>query len=139
MEIRPLFAHDLEAAFPVVAELRAHLDLDEFVRRVEEQQESGYEMLGAFEGARIVGVVGFRPVLTLARGHHMHVDDLVVTEARRRSGIGAALLEAAEAEARRRRMRSVYLDSRPGTGEFYARMGYARTAATLVHKKLAAD
>lgn len=138
MDIRPIFEHELEAVFPVVAELRTHLDREEFVYAVKRQAALGYELWGAFEGRALVGAIGFRSAHTLARGAHLHVDDLVVTQSRRKSGIGRALLELAEKEARRHGFDSVFLDSRPEVLPFYYALGYAPHTATLLRKMLKA-
>lgn len=136
MEVRQIFEHELESAFPVVAELRTHLDLEEFGDSVRRQAESGYELWGAFEGRTVLGVIGFRPAQNLAWGSHLHVDDLVVTAKLRTSGIGRALMARAEREARRHGFGEVVLESRGDALEFYAKLGYAPHRATLVHKKL---
>lgn len=139
MDIRPIFEHELEAAFPVVAELRTHLDREEFVYAVKRQAALGYELWGAFEDRALVGAIGFRSAHTLARGAHLHVDDLVVTQSRRKSGIGRALLELAEKEARRHGFDGVYLDSRPDALPFYYALGYLQHTSTVVLKKLRTD
>ena len=65
--------------------------------------------------------MGMRPVHTLARGPHLHVDDLVVDAAVRGSGAGHALMAYAEADARAREMSAVFLDARPDAIPFYER------------------
>src|SRR5579862_6944291 len=99
MTIRFLNDSEVAACYPVVSELRTHLEREEFLRRVALQKEAGYRLAAAFD-PEIVGVIGMRPVRTLARGWHLHVDDLVVTEKRRKDGVGKALLEFAELQAR---------------------------------------
>lgn len=136
MEIRMIFAHDVEAAYPVVAELRPHLDLEEFLYRFQQQADAGYELWGAYDGRELVGAIGLRPMMSLAWGPYLHVDDLVVTEKRRTSGIGRALLEHAEALARKRELPSVYLESRSTALGFYTRLGYAQHPSPIVHKKV---
>ena len=136
VEVRQIFAHEIESAFPVVAELRTHLDLEEFLNSVQRQSETGYELWGAFEGRSILGVIGFRATQNLAWGPHLFVDDLVVTASTQKVGVGRALMECAEREARRHGLGGVYLDSRATALEFYAKLGYAPHAATLVFKKL---
>lgn len=136
MEIRMIFAHDVEAAYPVVAELRPHLDLEEFLYRFQQQADAGYELWGAYEGRELVGAIGHRSVTSLAWGAYLHVDDLVVTEKRRTSGVGRALLEHAEELARKRGLPSVYLESRSTALGFYTRLGYAQHPSPIVHKKV---
>jgi ribosomal protein S18 acetylase RimI-like enzyme len=137
MEVRPIFDHELESAYPIVRELRGHLDEEDFLLFARRQMETGYELWGAFEGRTIVGVIGFRPLVTFARGMHVHVDDLVVTAGRRGSGVGRALLEAAEREARRRGLECVFLDSRPDALAFYERLGYVQHTSIVMRKELA--
>ncbi len=134
IEIRRLSGPGIELAFEVIAELRTHLDRSEFLRRVELQSPSGYELWGAVEGGRVIGAVGFRPAHSLARGLYLHVDDLVVTAGRRGQGIGRMLLVAAEREAQRLGCASVFLDSRPAALRFYQDLGYALHPSPLVHK-----
>ncbi|MCG2600799.1 MAG: GNAT family N-acetyltransferase, partial [Achromobacter sp.] len=97
-------------AFPLIKQLRA-LDEAEFLQRVRRQSHSGYELVGAYRDGKLIGVMGMRPVHTLARGPHLHVDDLVVDEAVRGSGAGRALMAYAEADARARGMGAVFRDA----------------------------
>ncbi len=110
-------------AFPLIKQLRA-LDEAEFLQRVRRQSHSGYELVGAYRDGKLIGVMGMRPVHTLARGPHLHVDDLVVDEAVRGSGAGRALMAYAEADARARGMGAVFLDARPDAIPFYEREQY---------------
>lgn len=122
-------------AFAVLQVLRETLTYDVFVERLHRQQNHGYELHGAFADS-IVGLVGFRPVETMARGYHMHLDDLVVVPSHRAHGIGEQLLAYAEATARRRKMAAVFLDSRQEVIEFYSKRGYIRHTATLLRKTI---
>lgn len=88
------------------------LNQAEFLLRVRRQSLSGYELIGAFQADLLVGVMGMRPVHTLARGAYLHVDDLVVDHEARGSGAGYALMAYAEADARAREMTAIFLDAR---------------------------
>lgn len=110
--IRKLEPAEWRLAFPVIAVLRTHLTLDEFVERVDRQSFAGYALVGAFVDGRLVGVLGVRPVHTLARGAHLQVDDLVVADEARRADIGKALMDHVEREAVVRCMQAVFLDAR---------------------------
>jgi ribosomal protein S18 acetylase RimI-like enzyme len=77
-----------------------------------------------------------RPVATLARGSHLHVDDLVVDNTQRGSGIGAALMEYAERYARDHGLAAVFLDSRADVVGFYDRLGYSAHPAQLMRKSV---
>ncbi|MFP3569584.1 GNAT family N-acetyltransferase [Paraburkholderia sp. SIMBA_030] len=100
-------------AYPVIAQLRS-LDEPEFLDRTSRQSYSGYELAAAFQDGKIIGVIGMRPVHTLARGAHLHIDDLVVDTSARGNGTGRSLIEYAEADARARGLTAVFLDARAG-------------------------
>lgn len=121
-------------AFPLIRQLRTALDEAEFLQRVRRQSHGGYELVGAYRDGRLFGVMGMRPVHTLARGPHLHVDDLVVDEAVRGSGAGRALMAYAEADARARGMGAVFLDARPDAIPFYEREQYTLHAAPSMRK-----
>ncbi|CAB3664976.1 hypothetical protein LMG1866_00758 [Achromobacter ruhlandii] len=121
-------------AFPLIRQLRTALDEAEFLQRVRRQSHGGYELVGAYRDGRLIGVMGMRPVHTLARGPHLHVDDLVVDEAVRGSGAGRALMAYAEADARARGMGAVFLDARPDAISFYEREQYTLHAAPSMRK-----
>ncbi|RDJ99635.1 GNAT family N-acetyltransferase [Paraburkholderia lacunae] len=123
LDIRRLSPAEWAQAFPIIAQLRP-LDMDEFLRRARRQSFAGYELVGAFQDSKLIGVIGMRPVHTLARGAHLHVDDLVVDAQARGSGAGHALLEYAEADARARDMTAVFLDARQEAIGFYEHESY---------------
>ena len=127
ISVRRLLPAEWALAFPLIAQLR-NLDEAEFLRRARRQAHGGYEL---------VGVMGMRPVHTLARGPHLHVDDLVVDAAVRGSGAGHALMAYAEADARAREMSAVFLDARPDAIPFYEKENYVRHPAPSMKKTLA--
>lgn len=116
--IRRISQVEWPQAFSVISELRK-LEEADFLRRVLRQSYSGYELIGAFRAGKLIGVLGMRPVHTLARGAYLHVDDLVVATDARGSGAGHALMEYAEADARAREMSAIFLDARPEAVAFY--------------------
>jgi len=135
LDIRRLSPTEWVQAFPVIAQLRS-LDEAEFLQRTRRQSHSGYELVGAFQDGKLIGVMGMRPVHTLGRGAHMHIDDLVVDVAARGSGAGRALMEYAEADARARDMTAVFLDSRQEAVSFYERQNYVFHSAPSMKKVL---
>ncbi|HEX7909177.1 MAG TPA: GNAT family N-acetyltransferase [Paraburkholderia sp.] len=135
LEIKRLSPAEWVLAYPVVAQLRT-LDEPEFLDRVRRQSFTGYELIAACEGGRIIGVIGMRPVHTLARGPHLHIDDLVVAASARRSGAGRALMDFAEAEARARGMNAIFLDARPDAVSFYESQHYVLHPAPSMKKTL---
>lgn len=135
VNVRRLTPAEWAQAFPVISQLRL-LDEAEFLKRVQRQSHSGFELVGAFENGELLGVMGMRPVYTLARGAHLHIDDLVVTAKARGSGTGHALMAYAEADARARDMSAVFLDARPEAVSFYERQNFVLHTAPSMKKVL---
>lgn len=136
IEFRRLAPHEHGAAHRLILGLRPHLDEAKLAALIAKQAEAGYELVGAFIGDDLVGVAGIRPVSTLVRGPHLHLDDLVIHDKHRRSGIGARFLRFLEEDARRRNLGKLFLDARPEAIAFYERNGYAFNAAPLMKKDL---
>ena len=135
LEIRRLSPSEWMQAYPVTAQLRS-LEEAEFLERTRRQSYSGYELVAAFHDGRMTGVMGTRPVHTLARGAYLHIDDLVVDATGRGSGVGRSLLEYAEADARARGMTAIFLDARPDAVPFYERENYVLHPAPSMKKML---
>ncbi|MCE4062566.1 GNAT family N-acetyltransferase [Pandoraea sputorum] len=135
LEIRRLSPQEWMLAYPVIAQLRS-LDAPVFLERARRQSHSGYELVAAFDRGTIIGVMGMRPVHTLARGAHLHIDDLVVDAAGRGTGVGRSLMAYAEADARARGMTAIFLDARPDAIPFYERESYVLHPAPSMKKVL---
>ncbi len=136
VEIREVLSSELRKAFAVLHQLRTNLTEELFLQRLERQRlQLRYRLVGAY-APELVGLVGMRPVETMARGDHLHVDDLVVVEQLRGRGIGTQLLAFAESQARALGMGAVFLDSRAEAMPFYQHQGYEPHTATLVRKQL---
>lgn len=133
LNVRRLSPAEWAQALPVIFQLRS-LDEAEFLRRVRRQSYSGYELVGAFKDSELVGVMGMRPVHTLARGAYLHIDDIVVTAEARGSGTGQALMEYAEADARARDM-STCVSRRQTRGRFILRASKLCASRCTVDEK----
>ncbi|MFG6149891.1 GNAT family N-acetyltransferase [Halobacillus sp. B23F22_1] len=94
MEIRELEQErQIRDAFPVMKQLRNHLDEEAYVALVKEAKEKDmYRLFGLFKGEEIVAVTGFKPMITLYYGRFVWVCDLVVREDKRSLGYGEKLL-----------------------------------------------
>ena len=64
-------------------------------------------------------------------GKSAQLQELVVDDAYRGSGVGTALLEALEAVCRDRKVRQLTVVSSRGSADFYERLGYRSTADFL--------
>lgn len=131
--IRPLQNEEWPKAYSLIRELRTQLLEKEFLDFLSKQTLQGYVIAGAFLNDKIVGLVGYRPVSTLARGTHLHIDDLVVSLACRGQGIGEKLMDFAEAFGNFF-CKLMFLDSRPEVIKFYEKRGYKPHTATLMRK-----
>jgi GNAT superfamily N-acetyltransferase len=85
---------------------------------------------------RLVALAGARPLVTLARGRHLHIDDLVVDPAWRRRGVGRFLLEEIEKRARRQGLGAIHLDSFLEAVPFYEALGFGTMSCRAVVKRL---
>ncbi|MEW5708493.1 MAG: GNAT family N-acetyltransferase [Pseudomonadota bacterium] len=135
VHVRSLAERGLPAAYAVLRELRTHLTWELFLERLARQQRAyGYRLFGAFQLGELVGVMGMRPLETMSRGPHLHIDDLVVSGRARRRGVGRRLLAYAEGYAREQGLNAVFLDSRADAVTFYAALGYRPHTATVMRK-----
>jgi len=101
----------LKAAFPVMRELRKHLDLDAFLAAVGSMRKEGYEIVSLWDGDQVRAVGGYRLMTNLVCGRTMYVDDLVTSEAVRDKGYGKLLFAWLYREAKRLQCEMLHLDS----------------------------
>jgi ribosomal protein S18 acetylase RimI-like enzyme len=132
--IQRISGQPLLEAFALMHELRPALDYETFLARLERQEQNGYELYGSIHD-RLVGLIGFRTVETMARGPHLHIDDLIVANDRRHTGIGRQLIEYVEDIATTRGVACLFLDSRLEVINFYKHLGYAIHNAQLMYKR----
>tara|TARA_B100000315_G_scaffold256320_1_gene301965 strand:- start:4639 stop:5073 length:435 start_codon:yes stop_codon:yes gene_type:complete len=127
----------ITAAYPIMAQLRPHLDEAEFFAQIRRLMQSGYRMVSANIGDEVVGVMGYRFLEDLARGRTLYVDDLVVNESNRDQGIGESLMKVAEMEAERRDCETLRLCSglqREPAHRFYEGIGMEKSSYAFVKK-----
>jgi len=108
--------------FAVMAELRPHLRLEEFVARVRRQQADGYLLAFLEADGDVKSVAGYRFLENLAWGKFLYVDDLVTSEGARSQGYGQQLFDWLVAQARAAGCDQFHLDSgvqRFGAHRFY--------------------
>nr|WP_280768876.1 GNAT family N-acetyltransferase [Salipaludibacillus daqingensis] len=99
-------------AFPVMKQLRAHLDESTYIDLVTEAQEiDSYKMFALMDGNKIVAVTGFKPMITLYYGRFVWVCDLVTDNNNRSKGYGEKLLTHVHEWARENDFKNVALSS----------------------------
>lgn len=121
------FAEDeaaIRACWPVMAQLRTHLDEAAFLERVQRQRLAGYRLAAGHVGDRVAVVAGFVLGEKLAWGRHLYVDDLVTDAGARSLGVGRAMMGWLKRHARDAGCASLHLDSgiqRVDAHRFYER------------------
>lgn len=115
---------EIRRCFPVMVQLRPHLEEEEFVARVRRQQGAGYRLAFLAVQGAVRSVAGYRMQEMLVRGRHLYVDDLVTDEDYRSQGYGDELFDWLLARAREAGCGYLELDSgvqRAAAHRFYFR------------------
>ena len=120
----------LRAAWPVVAQLRPHLDEDAFVAQALRQRAEGWQATVLVEDGVVRAFAGWRVQEMLAHGRFLYVDDLVTDTRVRSAGHGKALLDWLKAQAVRLGCDNMQLDS--GTQRIDAHAFYLRDRLRIV-------
>ncbi|WP_298821421.1 GNAT family N-acetyltransferase [Chloroflexus sp.] len=118
--------NEIAACYPVMRELRPHLEEATFVARIRQQMAQGYHLAAVWVAGEVVAVTGFRVSENLAWGRFLYVDDLVTCSDCRSCGYGAALLTWLKKQAVAERCDQLHLDSgvwRKDAHRFYEREG----------------
>jgi len=117
-------ADDIARCFPVMAQLRPHLEERAFVDRVRRLEAEGFKLAYLEEEGVVRAAAGFRIFEKLTVGRQMYVDDLVTDERQRSRGCGKVLLDWLKEHARFAGCTELQLDSgvnRYKTHAFYFR------------------
>lgn len=112
----------LRRCFPVIAQLRPHLDEAEFIARVKRQRREGYQFAFLTDRRVVKAAAGYRFAESLSWGKYLYVDDLVTAEQFRSQGHGQKLFAWLVRQAKTRGCEQFHLDSgvhRFGAHRFY--------------------
>lgn len=129
---------ELERCFPVMKELRPHLNVQEYLEIYRHAHAmDGYEIVAMEQDGQIVAVMGYRILYDFVRGRHLYIDDLVSTEKLRSKGFGAALLKHAEVISKDLNCKSMrlcaVLENEPGI-KFYEKNHWTKRAYAFTKK-----
>ncbi|MBJ3885602.1 GNAT family N-acetyltransferase [Salmonella enterica subsp. enterica serovar Kentucky] len=131
---------ELKEVYPIMRQLRPHLDETSFVELVKEAREAeSYTLFALYEGDMRVALAGFLPRVSLNQGRHVWVADLVTCEKHRSKGFGKKLLGAVEEWAKRNGLASIALSSgvqRADAHRFYEDKMEYKKASYLFRKAL---
>jgi len=117
---------NISACYPVMRELRPHLEEAEFLPLVRKLENAGYRLAFVQQPEGVVAVAGFWIRENLAWGRFLYVDDLVTLASHRSQGIGSRLLTWLREYAAQEGCRQLHLDSgtqRKDAHRFYDREG----------------
>lgn len=104
--------NEILQAFPVMKQLRKHLNEHTYLELVKEAQENDqYNLYALYDKEELVAVVGFKPIITLYDGKSVWVSDLVTCEKKRSKGYGETLLSFVQEWARNNECELVALSS----------------------------
>ncbi|MBY7144838.1 GNAT family N-acetyltransferase [Virgibacillus sp. NKC19-3] len=103
---------DILTAFPLMNQLRTHLDESTYLNLVTESKEKDmYRLFALYDQGEIVAVTGFKPMITLYYGRFVWVCDLVTDSSKRSNGYGEQLLSYVHKWAKENGYESVALSS----------------------------
>ncbi|MFD2922878.1 GNAT family N-acetyltransferase [Halobacillus naozhouensis] len=140
VEIKELQSEkEITEAFPVMKQLRSHLDQDTYLALVIEAKKiDSYHLFALYDQEDIVAVTGFKPMITLYYGRFVWVCDLVTQSEHRSKGYGERLLSFVHEWTKEHDYEAVALSSglqRTEAHRFYEeRMDYNK--ASYVFKKV---
>lgn len=117
-------SEEIEKCFPIMVQLRTSLSKEEFVKRVNNQFEQGYQLVYVKDKNQIVAVTGFRIIENLVYGKFIYVDDLVTDFENRGHGYGDKLFDFLVNLAKKEKCNEIHLDS--GVQRFDAHRLYLR-------------
>ena len=102
---------ELNRCFPVLQQLRPHLQQDTFVEYTQELRAEGYQFAYLEAQGQVVCVAGFKIAKNLFLGKHLYIEDLVTLEHARSQNFGAQMMQHLIALAKKEACKAVHLDS----------------------------
>lgn len=126
MQIREIGTDaEVVECYPVMKELRPHLEENSMLPQYKRQQAHGYRITTVRdEGGAVAALAGFRITEFMAWGKVLYIDDLITDPVKKRKGYAGALLDWLETEARSQGCHELHLDT-----------GYARHDAHRLYLK----
>ena len=123
---------EIAATWPVMRQLRPHLDAEAYIAQVLRQQaERDFVLCRMSIDGKVVAVAGLRFGEWLPNGRYLEVEDFVTSEERRSQGHGSAFFDWIAAYGRKAGVRHLRLTSavhREAARRFYRRKGMDLTA-----------
>jgi GNAT superfamily N-acetyltransferase len=118
---------EIQNCFNVMAELRTHLQRDDFLATVRHMESEGFRLAYIEEADEVVAVAGYRIYTNLFLGKNLYVDDLVTSSSGRSKGYGERMIKWLRDKARKAGCVAYHLDSGTARGrahKFYFNQGF---------------
>ena len=128
---------DKLACFPVLKELRTHLEEADFLPQLRRLEAQDYQLAFVRDEGQVTAVAGFWLSEMFAYGKYMYVYDLVTGANARSKGHGAALMDFLKTLARDAGCEQLHLDS--GVQRFAAHKFYLREGFRIASHHFAMD
>lgn len=93
IELRLLQTHELPSILPLIAVLNPSTPLDVLTARLQEMIPQGYQCLGAYDGAKLVGLMGIWIRTHFWCGRMIEPDNVIVDPEYRSSGVGDMMVQ----------------------------------------------
>lgn len=121
---------DIQACYPVMAQLRPHVPQADWLARVRRMEKDGFRLAALQEDGVVRAVAGFRVFENLFAGRVLYVDDLVTAQDTRSHGHGKTMLDWLSERARAEKCATLELDS--GTQRVDAHRFYLRERMNII-------
>ena len=123
---------ELSSAYPLMHQLRTHLDHAAYMEHLQVMREGGYRMFASLEGDVMKALAGIAIRTNFYYGRFLYVYDLITDQETRSRGHGKRLLDHLEELARADGCQTIALSSgvqRTDAHRFYEdKMGYDRVS-----------
>lgn len=129
LSIRPLVSEELGTAASLLAQLNEETPLPLIAERLQTllNDHGHYHLIGAFLGDTLVGLAGAWIATKIWCGRYLEIDNLVVAENCRSTGVGSQLISHLESVGRSRDCKILALDSytaNKASHRLYHRLGF---------------
>lgn len=140
MEIRELeTVREWRDAFPLMRELRTHLDEEAYLAYLREMTADGYRLFAGSVDDEIVALAGAGVEVNMYDGRHLWVYELVTDPGHRSEGYGGELLSFLETWARGQDCETIALSSglqRTAAHRFYEERADMERASYVFRRSL---
>ncbi len=121
---------EIAACFPVMVQLRLHLQAESFVEQIQSLMAHGYQLAYLAVAEKVVAVAGFKIDHNLYAGKHLYVEDLVTCVEERSKGYGEQMMQWLKEYASEQQCQVLHLDS--GVQRFAAHRFYLKQRMDIV-------